>query len=356
MVIDWITRQYGLVWLLPCMTLIFIVDTLSRYEIAAAVFYSLIILLASAQLKAARLRWLSASCVLLTLISLLLSHQGGAFLSGFINTLISLSAIAGTTYLAVKREAAKNAARNAEAQLLRLARIQTLEGLTTAIVHELSQPLTVIISSAETAQRWLVQQPAQIERAQGALQRIVDAGGQASRILGRVRGLAQQSTPQCHAFDLNAATREVLALASTQISADGIELVCQLQDNLPPVLADPVQVQQVISNLLLNAIEAMNGQQGQVRRLQVISKKQQHQAELAIIDSGPGFAQVQPEQLFAAFWTTKAQGLGLGLGICRMIVERQGGQISAQNLTEGGACFRFTLPLSREDKANSCKH
>jgi len=342
-------RKRWLAWLLPGISLIFIGDTLSRYEIAAAVFYSLIILAAASTLKRTHLLWLTASCVLLTLLSLLLSHQEDTFFSGLINTLISLSAIGATTYLALKREAAKAAAQKAEAQLLRLARIQTLEGLTTALAHELSQPLTVIISSAEAAQRWLARQPSQTVHALKALQRIVAAGGQATGIVGRVRSLTQQSTPARQVFDLNVAAREVLALADAQIKTSHIKLEQQLDDDLPPVFADRVQVQQVISNLLLNAIEAIRGQDARhPRRLQVVSQRQQNHAQLAISDSGPGFADVPAASLFAAFWTTKKQGLGLGLSICRMIVESQGGQINAQNLAEGGACFNFTLPLAKE--------
>jgi len=345
-----IIHKHWRTWLLLGMALIFAADTLSPYEIAAAVFYSLIILAAASRLKRTTLLWLAASCALLTLLSLPISHLGGAFLSGLINTLISLSAIGATTYLALKRNAATAATQKAEAQLLRLARIQTLEGLTTTLAHELSQPLTVMISSAEAAQRWLVQQPAQTQRTLEALQRIVGAGGQASSIVGRVRSLTQQATPERSVFDLNAAAGEVLALADAQITAGNIRLISQWAADLPPVFADRVQVQQVISNLLLNAIEAMSGQDEALpRRLQVISQQQPHQAELIVIDSGPGFAAVPAEQLFAAFWTTKAQGLGLGLGICRMIIESQDGQISAQNLASGGACFSFTLPLAKEE-------
>jgi len=344
-----IIHKHWRTWLLLGMALIFAADTLSPYEIAAAVFYSLIILVAASRLKQTTLLWLATSCVLLTLLSLPISHLGGSFLSGLINTLISLSAIGATTYLALKRNAATAAAQKAEAQLLRLARIQTLEGLTTTLAHELSQPLTVVISSAEAAQRWLVQQPVQGERMQSALLRIIEAGGQASSILSRVRSLTQQALPERRAFDLGTAATEVLKLADAQIKAANIELDCQLDKPLPPVFADRVQVQQVISNLLLNAIEAMSAQdQALPRRLQVILQKQQNRAELMISDSGPGFAAVSTEQLFAAFWTTKQQGLGLGLSICRMIIESQGGQINAKNLAPVGACFSFSLPLAKE--------
>jgi len=350
------THKRLFVFLLSGMTLIFIADTLTAYEVAAAVFYSLIILAAASRLKHKALLGLSAVCVLLTLVSLALSHQGNDFLSGLINTLISLSAIGATSYLALKREAAKLAAEQAQMQLLRLARIQTLEGLTTSLAHELSQPLTVIISSAEAAQRWQAQQAAPPQRTQAALKRIIEAGGQASSILSRVRALAQHSTPECRAFDLNQATMEVLALADAQIKGSHIELDCQLEEGLPAVFGDPVQVQQVISNLLLNAIEALTAQDpAKPRRLQVISQTQHNQAELRISDSGAGFAGVSAEQLFAAFWTTKEGGLGLGLGICRMLIERQGGQISAEHLTPSGACFRFSLPLIKEEIIKPCK-
>jgi len=335
---------------------VFLADTFSAYEVAVAVFYSVVILAAASYLQRTPLLWLCASCVALTLFSLLLSTQG-SWRTGLLNTLISLTAIAATTWLALKRAAAEMDAQRAQTHLLRLARIQTLEGLTTTIAHELSQPLTAIVSSAEAGQRWLAQQPPQHARARETLQRILDAGGQASGILGRVRSLSQAAAPARQPFDLNAATQEVLHLAAAQLAHWHIQLVTHWDTDLPPVFADKIQVQQVVSNLLLNAIEAMQGEGARLPRcLHVVSAQQGDSAVLSIQDNGAGFAPALAEQLFAAFWTTKAQGLGLGLGISRMLVEAQGGQISAHNVPEGGARFCFSLPLAHQKESHDAGH
>jgi len=333
------------------MAAIFLVDTLTHYEVAVAVFYSLIMLAAAAELTRRQLMRLCLVCIALTLLSFVLSTSG-AMRAGLINSVISLAAIGATTWLALKRAAAEHAAHAAQAQLLRLARIQNLEGLTSSIAHEINQPLAAIVTSAHAARRWLEQTPAQSDKARQTLERIVRDASRASAVIARVRRLTRGEAVTPQVFDLHAALHDVLALAQGELQRAGIVLHLDLAATPARVLADRVQIQQVIGNLLLNAVQAMQTVDVARRRLVIATQHLDAAVQLTLRDTGPGVSADAAAHVFDAFWTTKTDGIGIGLSLARGIVEAHGGRIWVQRAPEGGAMFAFTVPLASAHPPN----
>jgi len=344
------SRALWLIGIALVMAAIFIVDTTTHYEVAVAVFYAVVVLTAARVLHRCMLVWLGAGCFGLSVLSFLLTSYGD-YHAGLINLAISLAAIVMVIWLLLKMEAARDAAHAAQAQLLRLARVQRLEGLTTAIAHEVNQPLAAIVTSGHACQRWLVQQPPNLPKAAQALERILSDAGRASQIVTRVRSLSRGEPVQASAFDFNAAVMEVVALSRDEMQRHGIELVLELTPDLPQALADVVQIQQVVGNLLLNAIEAMAVKPGQAHVLRMSSMLQDGKLVLSVADSGAGIPAAIHEHLFDAFWTTKADGLGVGLSISRTMIEANGGQIWAESAAAAGAVFSISLPVATSGSA-----
>lgn len=325
------------------MMAIFAADTTTSYEVAAAVFYTVVILTASRVLGRGGLIALATICIVLTIVSLAFTPHGN-LRSGLINMGISIAAIVVTTYLILKMEAARAAAHDAQAQLMRIARVKSLEGLTTSIAHEVNQPLAAIVTSGNACQRWLAQEPPNISKAQQALDRILGDAGRASSIIARVRSLTRGDPPHKTEFEFNQAVMEVLAQSQAEMERNSIVLETNLRADLPHALADRVQIQQVVGNLVLNAIEAMIPVPARSRTIQVGSNIQGGAIVLSVTDSGIGIPAGVREHLFEAFWTTKPEGIGVGLSISRTIIEANGGQIWAEPIENGGASFRFTVP------------
>lgn len=322
---------------------VFIADTVTRLEIAVAVFYVLVILLAVWLLPRRGVVLSAATSIVLTLLSMAITAWGERMHeSGFINGAISIAAIGITTLLALKLVAAQAAAHEARAQLLRVARIRSLGELTTSIAHEVNQPLAAISASANAALRWLRMEPPNLERAERTAERIVLDAERASEVITRVRRLSRNEAPQRQALDINAILLESVSLARGEIDRHDIALSVDLEEGLPPVLADPVQLQQVLGNLILNAIEAMDG--APRRHLAIRSQHAPGGVAFAVTDSGPGLGPEVRAHLFDAFWTTKEGGTGLGLTLCRAIVEAQGGTIEVASPEGAGASFRVSLP------------
>lgn len=324
---------------------VFVADTVTRLEIAVAVFHVLVILLAMLLLPRRGVILVAVACVVLTLASMLITASGlRMHESGLINGAISIAAIGITTYLALRLAAAQAAAHEARAQLARIARIRSLGELTTSIAHEVNQPLAAISASAHAGLRWLRMAPPNLERAERAVERVVADAQRASDVITRVRSLARNEAPQRLALDVNAAVIEAVAIARGEIDRHDIALAIDLEEGLPSVLADPVQLQQVLGNLVLNAVEAM--QQSATRRLSLATSRDGTRVMLTVSDTGPGLSAQAQTHLFDAFWTTKEGGIGLGLTLCRAIVEAQGGTLEAQSPPAGGAVFRVSLPAT----------
>ncbi|MET0266635.1 MAG: ATP-binding protein [Duganella sp.] len=329
------------------MAAIFVADTLTQYAVAVAVFYTLVILAAVRWLAARTVVALAGVSVSLTVLSFCLTPHGDYEL-GMINSGISILAIAVTTYLALKMAVAQTAAQQAQAQLLRLARISSLGELTASIAHEVNQPLAAIVTSGNACQRWLAQEPPNLDKAQQALARMLGDADRASNIVLRVRGLTKRELPRKIAFDLNVAVQEIVALSDSELERYGISLSLSLDPAMPWVLADRVQIQQVIGNLLLNAMESLAARPEGSREISIVSAGAgRDSATLSIADSGIGLPAGVGDGLFEAFWTSKDGGIGLGLTISRNIIEANSGMIRAEAAPGGGAVFTFSVPVTK---------
>jgi C4-dicarboxylate-specific signal transduction histidine kinase len=323
------------------MALIFVADTLTELEIAVSVFYAAVILGAIDLLPKRGVVILACACVALTAVSFALT-AAGATKAGLINAAISVAAIAITTYLALKIVTAEAAVHESRAQLARMARVTSLGELAASIAHEVNQPLAAVATSAHACQRWLALEPANLEKARLSIARIIGEAERAGAVIARVRGLIKGGAPQKEWLDLNWAASEAIALAHSEIERKAIALRASLASDLPPVLADKVQLQQVIANLILNAMEAMADGPG--RELEVSSRAEAGTVVFAVADAGVGLSADALGHLFEAFWTTKPGGIGIGLAICRSIVEAHGGRIWATARPDGGTLFQFSLP------------
>jgi len=338
-------RVPGMLGMLIVMAAIFAADTLTDYAIAAAVFYSAVILAASSWVSTRTLVALSGFCIFLTILSFYLT-KFGSYQVGLINSGISIVAIAITTYLSLKMNAAKAAAYQAQTQLLRIARVTSLGELSTSIAHEVNQPLAAIVTSGNACQRWLDQDPPNLEKARLAVGRILSDANRASDIITRIRSLTKGEVPYKSRFDLNQAILEIVAMSRSDIEGHGISLNLDLSDDTPWVLADRVQIQQVIVNMILNATEAMTTNENQKRDMQILSTiSEPGTVHFSIIDTGIGFPPGSIEHLFDPFWTAKESGIGLGLTISRTIIEANEGKIWAEQNPDGGAIVRFSLPI-----------
>jgi C4-dicarboxylate-specific signal transduction histidine kinase len=246
----------------------------------------------------------------------------------------------------VERRRAEEAQRKTAAELARVNRTATLGVFGASIAHEVNQPLGAMVTSAAACSRWLAARPPDIDKAQRALERIGKDGRRASEVIDRIRMLVQRQAPRCDPVDVNEAIREVIALTRDETRRHDISLDTSLAQDLPPVAGDRVQIQQVILNLIVNAIEAMSAVDDRRRELTIGSSMESSNAvRVEVRDSGPGVDPEHAERLFEAFYTSKADGIGMGLSISRSIVEAHGGRLWATPNQPQGAVFRFSLPL-----------
>ncbi|HET6314963.1 MAG TPA: ATP-binding protein, partial [Chloroflexota bacterium] len=252
--------------------------------------------------------------------------------------------------LYAERQQAEEAVRQTQAELAHVARLTTLGELTASIAHEINQPLGAMVNSANACVRWLAAQ--NLERAQQSAVRIVADGQRAADIITRIRALAQNAPPHKDWLDLNTTIRDVLALARSAVHRHGVVVETQLAADVPRIRGDRIQLQQVLLNLLMNAIEAMSDGGDGPRVLGVRSAPDAAPGVLVTVrDSGPGLDPQQLDRLFDAFYTTKPQGLGLGLAISRRIIAAHGGRLWASANVPHGAVLQFTLPIGSEEGA-----
>ena len=224
-------------------------------------------------------------------------------------------------------------------------RVATIGQLTASIAHEVNQPITGTVISALAALRWLDARPRNLERVRQALGRIVEDGRRAGEVVDRIRGQIKKAPPHQEAVAINQAVRNVIALLHGEIVEQGVTLQMELTDDLPILQGDQVQLQQVILNLIINAVQAMSSVREGPRDLLVSTRRADpDNICVAVRDSGPGLPPSALERLFEPFYTTKPNGLGLGLSICRSIVEAHGGHLWASANVPRGAVFSFTVP------------
>jgi PAS domain S-box-containing protein len=241
---------------------------------------------------------------------------------------------------------AREALHAAQAELAHVNRVTTMGQLAASISHEINQPITAVVTNASAGLQWLAAQPPDLGEARDAFDRVIKAGNQAGKVTGRIRALINKAPPRKDDLEINEAILEVIALTHGEVVKNGVSLQTQLAAGLPLVQGDKVQLQQVILNLIINAVEAMSDVSEGSRELLIGTGKDASSAVLvAVQDSGPGLSPEGFERLFDPLYTTKPGGMGMGLSICRSIVEAHGGRVWAARAAGPGVTVQFTLPV-----------
>jgi PAS domain S-box-containing protein len=240
---------------------------------------------------------------------------------------------------------AEDALRQTQADLARVSRVTTMGELTASLAHEVNQPIAAAVTDANTCVRWLMRESPDLREAREAASRVVKDVTRAAEIVSRVRLLFKKGASQRESVDMNEVIREMIVLLEREATRYSISVRTEQEPGLPQVLGDRVQLQQVLMNLMVNAIDAMKDVNG---RRELVIKSAQSDAEhlmISVSDNGVGLPAQQADQIFNAFFTTKLHGTGMGLRISRSIVESHGGQLSASDNPPHGARFYFTLPI-----------
>jgi PAS domain S-box-containing protein len=239
---------------------------------------------------------------------------------------------------------AQKALAEMQANFAHAARVSSLGELTASIAHEVNQPLAAITANGEAALNWLRRPEPDLDKLRTLTNEMIADARRASDVVAHIRAMASPQVGPHQRLSLSALVEDALTLLGTQLEKCGALAVRDLRDGLPEVLGDPVQLQQVVVNLVLNALQAMDGTPGS--RLVLRTERIAQAIALTVEDNGPGIPAGNLERLFSSFFTTKRDGMGIGLAICRTIVEAHSGVILAENLAAGGACFRVSLPLA----------
>jgi C4-dicarboxylate-specific signal transduction histidine kinase len=237
-------------------------------------------------------------------------------------------------------------------ELAHVNRVTTMGELSASIAHEVMQPIAATVNNAQAALHFLNAQPPNLEEAREALGATVKAGNRSTDVIGRIRALVKKAPPRKDALEINGAILECIALTRGEIVKNGVSVQTQLAEGLPLIQADRVQLQQVILNLIINAVQALSSLREGARELVITTGKGEPDGVLVVVrDSGPGLSSAGLDRIFEAFYTTKPGGLGMGLSICRTIIEAHGGRLWATAAQPQGATFQFTLPAQSNQAA-----
>jgi len=331
---------------------IFIIDAFTMLDVAIAVLYVAVVLLSVSVWRGVSVVTITVVCMLLTVLAYVYSH--GFIVAGqsFARCMVSLVAIAVTAVLALRSQRAhqrllerERSLQLAQAELAHVARVSTLGELAASIAHEVNQPLAAIAANAQAALRWMDRPQPELGEARAAIDDISRDAQRTGGVIRRVLALSRKTDPQHVPADLHRIVEESVALVRHELQRQGITLSLRLDRELPPIRGDRVQLQQVIVNLVLNAVQAMQGQQPSHRRLRIRAwAPPEGGVRVSVSDTGAGIDPKHRPQLFEAFFTTKPEGLGMGLPICRSIIEAHGGRIWADDTAGPGATLQFSLP------------
>ncbi len=248
-----------------------------------------------------------------------------------------------------ERKRAEDAYYEAQAELTRVTRMSTMGALAASISHEVNQPLAAVVTNADACMMWLSSESPNLDEARAAVDAIAREGTRASDVVRRIRAMFTKATPERTTLQLNELIRDVETLMQPQASRNLVAIRTELAADLPPTVADRVQLQQVMVNLVLNGIEAMSTVTDRTRLLTIRSALQGSDEMLVVVrDSGVGIAAKDEKRMFDAFFTTKDQGMGMGLSISHSIIEAHGGRLWASANSDYGATLQFTLPVNRE--------
>jgi len=245
------------------------------------------------------------------------------------------------------RTAAAQTKRDALAEIARVARVLTVGELASSIAHEINQPIGAIATNGQTALRWLQREPADIDKAKAATERTVRDAERAAAVVARVRAMLAKSDPEFAPLDMNRVIEDVLGFIDDERRRAEVQVRTKLAPDLPRVLGDPIQLQQVALNLVMNGIEAMRANPARARILCVTTSAEPDGVKVTVEDRGSGLDPEVIDRVFEPFFTTKTSGIGLGLAITRSIVEAHGGRIWAEAASPSGASFQFTLPAAK---------
>ncbi|WBS00392.1 ATP-binding protein [Pseudoduganella sp. SL102] len=336
---------------------IFALDALTSMDSAIAVMY-VVVVLATVHVWPTRVLAVTALCLVLTATAHLVTSWFGVVNSSLARCAVSLAAIGISGYLAhagaqatarlLQRE---ESLRLSRMQLAHVTRVTTLGELAASIAHEVNQPLAAISANGEAALRWLRRQQPDPQEVEHALQRMLADTCRASEVIRRIRALAQKGEATFAPVDLAGIIHDCAALLQRELASHGATLVVEVADGLPPVPGDRVQLQQVLINLLMNGMQAMEPRGGTLRLVAAaLPSTHGDGVRIAVTDQGPGIPDDQCGRLFEPFYSTKPDGMGMGLPICRSIVEAHAGRIAA--VPGGpGATLEVTLPGYRQAAA-----
>ncbi len=252
--------------------------------------------------------------------------------------------------IVIERKRAEEQLRTSQTELAHVARVTTMGELAASIAHEVNQPLGAIVGNADICLSWLDAGNPDLTELREAIEDIANDGHRASQVISRIRSLVKKQAPEKVSLDLSEVAREVLELVSHEANIKQVALASALGNELPLVQADRIQLQQVLLNLVMNGIEAMNDVDGRNPTLTVMTDRFGEGVIATVTDSGAGFDPTKAEQLFKPFHTTKSSGMGMGLAISRSIIEAHGGKLWAEANHDFGATFKFTLPASQEGR------
>jgi C4-dicarboxylate-specific signal transduction histidine kinase len=248
----------------------------------------------------------------------------------------------------MRAQRAEASLQTAQTELAHVSRVTALGQLAASIAHEIAQPVGSARNNARAALNFLDRQPPDLGEVREALADVVGDADRARDIIDRIRDHIEKAPARKHRFDLNEAINEVIALARSAIAENGVSVQTRLAEGLFPVQGDRVQVQQVVLNLILNAVQPMGSLEAKARELLISTKQSEtNSIVVAMGDSGPGIDPEDLKRVFEAFYTTKANGVGMGLSICRSIIEAHGGRLWADANEPCGAVFQFTLPNAK---------
>jgi C4-dicarboxylate-specific signal transduction histidine kinase len=259
-----------------------------------------------------------------------------------------LAEYVGTTMDITARKHAEDALHEAREELARVSRVVTIGELAASIAHEVNQPLAAVVTNGNAGLRWLSGDAPNLDEAREALRRIIRDGNRASDVIARIRKLVQKTGAEKELLDMKEAIEETIVFAQAEIRRGDVVVRTEVPDDLPPVMGDRVQLQQVVLNLIMNGIEAMSGVSDRPREL-VIAAVEDHASKIrvAVRDSGIGLEHQDADRVFQTFYTTKPYGIGIGLSISRSIIEAHGGRLWAVPNDGPGATFQLILPIHR---------
>ena len=252
----------------------------------------------------------------------------------------------GTVADITERRDSEESLGSMQAELARASRAITLGQLMASIAHEVNQPLTALIANASAARRWLAADTPRIDKTRQALSRIVRDGNRASDVIARIRTLVTRSDAKRNPLSLNSVVQEVVVLLTTELRRNNVTVHTDLADNLPPIQGDRVQMLQVLLNLIINAIEAMSAVMTRPKPLTIATGADAAGVTVTVADCGLGLDEQALERVFEPFYTTKPQGMGIGLAISRSIIEAHGGRLWAVRNRVSGATFQFRVPFA----------